>query len=95
MTGDLLTPKMKRRIKQELGASRPTVWIGKNGASEEVLSEIDHQLERMEMVKVRVLKAALAEVKAKEIAERISQKTESALVDARGHTFLLFRKRKQ
>jgi putative YhbY family RNA-binding protein len=94
MIGDLLTPKMKRRIKHELGASKPTVWIGKNGASEEVLSEIDHQLEKMEMVKVRVLKAALAEAKTKEIAARISRKTESVLVDARGHTFLLFRKRK-
>jgi len=91
----MITPKMRRRIKRELSAERPTVWIGKNGISQEVLVEVDGQLERTEMVKVRILKAALEENNAKAIADEIAQQTESVLVEVRGHTFMLYRKKKK
>ena len=90
----MITPKMRRRIKRELSAEGPTVWIGKNGFSQEVLVEVDGQLERTEMVKVRILKAALEENNAKAIADEIAQQTESVLVEVRGHTFMLYRKKK-
>ncbi|MCW3986375.1 MAG: YhbY family RNA-binding protein [Candidatus Bathyarchaeota archaeon] len=91
----MITPEMRRRIKRELSAERPTVWIGKNGISQEVLVEVDGQLERTEMVKVRILKAALEENNAKAIADEIAQQTESVLVEVRGHTFMLYRKKKK
>ncbi|MDH5448978.1 MAG: YhbY family RNA-binding protein [Candidatus Bathyarchaeota archaeon] len=86
---------MKRRIKRELSDKEPTVWIGKNGVSREVLAEIDGQLERTEMLKVRILKTALGENNAKTIAAKIAQQTESVLVEVRGHTFMLYRKKKK
>jgi RNA-binding protein len=91
----MITPRMKRRIKRELSAERPAVWIGKNGISEEVLAEIDSQLERTEMVKAKILKTALGETRANAIAAKIAQKTESTLVEVRGHTFILYRKKKK
>jgi len=91
----VITPKMKRRIKRELSDKEPTVWIGKNGVSREVLAEIDGQLERTEMLKVRILKTALGENNAKTIAAKIAQQTESVLVEVRGHTFMLYRKKKK
>lgn len=91
----MITPKMRRRIKHELSAERPTVWIGKNGISQEVLAEIDSQLERMEMMKVKILKTALEGNNAKTIATKIAMQTESVLVEVRGHTFMLFRKKKK
>lgn len=91
----MITPKMKRRIKRELSDKEPTVWIGKNGVSREVLAEIDGQLERTEMLKVRILKTALGENNAKTIAAKIAQQTESVLVEVRGHTFMLYRKKKK
>jgi RNA-binding protein len=86
---------MKRRIKRELSDKDPTVWIGKNGVSREVLAEIDGQLESAEMVKVKILKAALGENNAKTVAGKIAQQTESFLVEVRGHTFMLYRKRQK
>lgn len=86
---------MKRRIKRELSDKEPTVWIGKNGVSHEVLTEINGQLERTEMVKVRILKIALGKNNAKTVADKIAQQTESFLVEVRGHTFMLYRKRKK
>jgi RNA-binding protein len=86
---------MKRRIRHELSAEKPTVWIGKSGGSGEVLDEIDSQLERAEMVKVKILKTALAADNAKNIANKIAKQTASSLVEVRGHTFLLYKKRKK
>jgi RNA-binding protein len=91
----MITPRMKRRIKRALSAERPTVWIGKNGVSEEVLAELDSQLERTEVVKSKILKTALGETRAKAIAAEIAQKTDSTLVEVRGHTFILYRKKKK
>jgi len=91
----MVTPKMRRRIKHELSDERPTVWIGKKGVSEEIFAEIDAQLERTEMVKGKILKTALGERNAKEVASRIAQQTNSTLVEVRGHTFMLYRKKKK
>lgn len=91
----MITPRMKRRIKHELSAKKPTVWIGKSGGSREVLDEIHSQLERTEMVKVKILKTALAEDSAKKIANKIAQQTASSLVEVRGHTFMLYKKKKK
>jgi len=90
-----LTPGMKRRIKRELSDEKPTIWIGKNRVSQEVLKEIEKQLDAKEMVKVKILKSALEGGEAKKIASRIAEQTEASLVDVRGHTFMLYKRRKK
>jgi RNA-binding protein len=90
-----LTARMKRRIKRRLGEERPTIWIGKNGASDESLKEIEKQLEQKKMVKIKILKSALEKDEAKEIASRIAEQTEASLVEVRGHTFMLYKRRKK
>jgi len=90
-----LTARMKSRIKRRLGEERPTIWIGKNGASQESLKEIEKQLEKKQMVKIKILKSALEEDEAKEIASRIAEQTEASLVEVRGHTFMLYKRRKK
>lgn len=90
-----LTARMKRRIQRRLREERPTIWIGKNGASEESLKEIEKQLEKKKMVKIKILKSALEGDEAKEIASRIAEQTEASLVEVRGHTFMLYKRRKK
>ena len=91
----MITPKMKRRIKSELSTEKPTVWVGKEGASSQILNEISRQLEKREMVKIRVLRTALKDEETKEIASKIAEQTESTLVDVRGHTIMLYKIRKK
>ena len=91
----MITPKMKRRVKNELSAEKPTIWIGKEGASSKILNEISRQLEKREMVKVKVLKSALKEEKTVTIASKIAEQTGSSLVDVRGHTIVLYKPRKK
>jgi RNA-binding protein len=90
-----LTAGKKRFVKRMLTDERPTVWIGKSGASETVLKEILKQLDKNKMVKVKMLKTALAEEDTKQFASRIAMQTESSLVEVRGHTFMLFKRSKK
>ena len=86
---------MKRRIKIALRTENPTILIGKEGATAQMVNEVAKQLEARKMIKVKILKTALKEIETKEIAVKISEQTESELVDVRGHTFMLFKRKKK
>ena len=90
-----ITTRMKRHVRHVLKDENPTIWVGKDGLSEQSISEIEKQLQRNKMVKVRILPAALQELNtAESIAKKAAEKTESGLVEVRGHVFILFRKRR-
>ena len=91
----MITPKMKRRIKHELGAEKPTVWVGKEGATTQIINEVSKQLDKREMIKAKILRTALKDEEAKNIATKIAQQTESQLIEVRGHTFLLYRRKRK
>ena len=90
----MLTAKMKKRIKAALRTERPTLHIGKEGATAQIVNEAAKQLDSREMIKAKILKTALKDEEAKNIATKIAEQTDSELVEVRGHTFLLY-KRKQ
>jgi RNA-binding protein len=90
-----ITPGKKRYVKRQLTNAQPTILIGKNGATPELFKEIEKQLQKETMVKVKLLKTALAEGETKQIAQNIAQQTEATLVDTRGHTFMLYKPRKK
>jgi RNA-binding protein len=86
---------MKRHVRHVLKDENPTIWVGKEGLTDQLASEIEKQLQRNKMVKVKVLPAALLGVNtAQTIAAKAAEKTNSALVEVRGHVFILFRKRR-
>jgi len=91
----MINPKMKRRLKHELSAERPTVWVGKEGSTPQIMNEISRQLEQHEVVKAKILQTALKETQTKEIATKIAEQTESTLIEVRGHTFILYKKRRK
>ena len=87
---------MKRHVRFVLKDENPTIWVGKDGLTAQSIAEMEKQLQRNKMVKVRILPAALQELNtAESIAKKAAQETESALVEVRGNVFILFRKRKK
>lgn len=86
-----ITAGMKRRIKNEFSREKPTVWVGKKQVSQELIGEIKKQLKSREVVKIKILKSALGEEKTREIASTIAEQTEAALIEVRGHTFILYK----
>jgi len=91
----MITPKMKRRIKRKLSVEKPTVWVGKEGATSQIVNEISRQLDKKEIVKAKILRSALKDEEAKSVASKIAQQTGSSLIEVRGHTFLLYKHRKK
>jgi len=86
---------MKRHVRHVLKDENPTIWVGKDGLTVQLEAEIEKQLQKNKMIKVRILPAALQELNtAESIAERAAKDTNAALVEVRGHVFILFRKRK-
>ena len=87
---------MKRHVRHELKEEKPTVWVGKDGLTPQVQAEVEKQLQRSKMVKIRILPTALqGDVTAKVIATKAAEETDSALVEVRGHVFILYRRRKK
>ena len=90
-----ITSRMKRHVRHVLKDENPTIWVGKDGFTPQLSSEIEKQLQQNKMVKVKILPAALnGDNTAKLIAAKAAEQTCAALVEVRGHVFILFRKRR-
>jgi len=90
-----ITTRMKRHVRHVLKDENPTIWVGKDGLTPQLISEIEKQLQKNRMVKVRILPAALKQDNAAQaIATEAAEQTGAALVEVRGHVFILFRKRR-
>jgi RNA-binding protein len=90
-----ITTRMKRHVRYVMKDEDPTIWVGKEGLTPQLTTEIEKQLQKNKMVKIRILPAALqGEVTAQSIAVNAAEKTNSGLVEVRGHVFILYRKRK-
>jgi RNA-binding protein len=79
----------------ELSSERPTIHVGKEGVTTQVVNEVIKQLDAREMIKAKILKTALQEEEAKTLATQVAEQTEAELVEVRGHTFLLFKRKKK
>jgi RNA-binding protein len=86
---------MKRRFKRQFSAQQPTVWVGKEGATEQVINEINRQLEQREVVKAKIHQTALVDQETKQLVTNITIHTNATLIDLRGHTFILYKKRRR
>ena len=90
-----ITTKMKRHVRHELKEEGPTIWVGKDGLTPGVATQVESQLQRTKMVKIRILKSALLSDTAKDIATRTAQQVNAALVEVRGHVFIIYRRHKK
>ncbi len=90
-----ITTRMKRHVKHVLKDENPTIWVGKEGLTPQLAAEMEKQLQKNKMVKVRILPAAMqGDLTAQATAANAAEQTNAALVEVRGHVFILFRKRK-
>jgi RNA-binding protein len=88
---EVITSKIRRRIRRELSHEKPTAWVGKNGVTKQLIEEVSRQLKKRETVKIRILKNALKNKEANAVASEIAQQTGANLIDLRGHTAMLYK----
>lgn len=89
----MLTGKQKRYLRSKGSQMKPTVSIGKEGLTEQVISECNLQITSSELVKVRIQKNYFGEVK--EAAAELAEGTTSQLVGVAGRNFLLYLENKE
>jgi len=90
-----ITTRMKRHVRHVLKDEKPTVWVGKEGFTPQLSGEIENQLSKTKMIKIRILPSALQTDTAESIANKAAEQTHSALVELRGHVFILYRRHKK
>jgi len=90
-----ITTRMKRHVRYKLKDENPTVWIGKDGLTSQLSSEIENQLEKKKMLKIRILRSALEHDSAQVIASKAAEQAGASLVEVRGHVFILYRRHKK
>ena len=73
-----------------------TLHVGKDGMDEGLVAELDIQLKRNHLVKVRIQRGAVGGDRHSEqdLAEMLTQALGAELVERRGHTVLIYRRRK-
>ena len=78
-------------LKTKAASVKPSVQIGKNGLSREMTEEIKKQLKKHGLIKVRILRSALAEKDRKTLAEEMASNTGARLVSLVGNIAVLYR----
>ena len=83
--------KLKERVNEEL-AKKAKVRIGKSGITSSIISEIDKQLALHELIKIKFLNNFHTENLDNDLV-KLAKETKSQLLDKRGKTILLYRKK--
>lgn len=88
----MITQRQRLRIKREMAGEKPTIWIGKNGITEETVKEISNQLDKNQVAKIKVLKSALnSDISVDSLAKELTEKTDSMLIDVRGNSLIIYK----
>lgn len=90
--GTTFEKKRMRRLQSRSRKTDPTIWVGKEGVSMELLKHVANQFKTRDLVKVKVQKSALAETETALVAGRVASSTGSTLVEVMGHTFTLYKR---
>ena len=78
-------------LRKKANALKAELSIGKNAISEANVLELEKRLKKRELVKIRVLQSVQAD--RKRIAEKIAEDTNSKLVEVKGNTTVLWKKK--
>lgn len=85
-----LKSKQVAYLKSQAHHLQPIFQIGKNGLSDEQVSQINDALEKRELIKISLLQSNLESPK--ETAEIIAEKTGSNIIQVIGRVIILFKK---
>ena len=66
---------------------KPTVYVGKDGLTENVVTELKNQIKINRVVKVKVMASSVDQKR--EIAEELAERSATKLIEIRGSTILL------
>ena len=84
----MLGPAELKSLRKQAHHLRPTVFLGKDGLTETVVSALKESLDAHELIKVRFVDFKESK---KDLARQLAMRSESELVGMIGHLAILFR----
>lgn len=88
----MMTAKQRSFLKSKANTLKPITQLGKEGISENFISEINRALDSHELIKVSVLESN--DLSAKDACIEVCSKTRSEFVQAIGKKFVIYREAK-
>lgn len=88
----MITSKQRSYLKSLAHNIDPTVYIGKQGLTENIIKELETGFETRELVKVKIQEGSVLEPKA--TASELAEKLNAEFVQAIGRKFVLYRESK-
>lgn len=85
-----MNSKERSLLKKEASKMQPIIHIGKDGMSDNIVTQADDALKARELVKGKIQQNSLEDVR--ESAEYLAEKTNSEVVITIGSTFVLYRR---
>ena len=85
----MLTSKQRAEFRAQANALETTLMVGKDGVTEAVIAEADRLLTARELVKGKVLEAAL--MSAREVADALCEGTGAEGISCVGNKFVIWR----
>lgn len=89
----MLTTKQRAYLKSMASTMEPIFQVGKSGAAPELVQALDDALEKRELIKLNVLNNCFEDIRT--LAEMISSRTHSEVVQIIGHRIVLYRPSKK
>lgn len=89
----MLNSKQRKYLKSLANTIEPKINIGKNGISENLITQINDTLIASELVKIKILNNSLEDHD--EMIDAIIEKTNSDLVSHMGNKFVIFKQSKE
>lgn len=89
----MLTGKQRSYLRKLAQKIEPTVYIGKNGLTDNIKKELINGFEARELVKVKIQEGANLEPKT--IANELARELNAEYVQAIGRKFVLYRESKE
>ncbi len=87
-----MTGKERSKLRGRANGMNPLFQIGKDGISENVITQVDEALEARELIKLRVLNNSL--YTAKEAAYELAEECDAEVIQTIGNVLVLYRKNK-
>jgi RNA-binding protein len=88
MSDEPMTGSRRKSLRGKAQTLEPTVFYGKQGLSEPLLTELNSALDQRQLVKVRLTSD---KSRRKEIARELAEQTNAELIDVVGHVVVLYR----
>ncbi|AXF54657.1 ribosome assembly RNA-binding protein YhbY [Salicibibacter kimchii] len=88
-----LTNKQQKYLRAEAQALKPIFQVGKNGVNPNLVTQVRDALEARELIKITILQNCPEDKK--QVAQKLSERSGSALVQVIGFTVILFKPAKE